>query len=218
MTRLSYPLVCFDLDGTLVDDTVFIWKTLHETFNTDPVARKVARDSHMAGRLSYKQWFEHDLRLLRAAGADEGQIRAVIGTLRPMPGVFEVLEELKARGHILAIVSGSLDVVVEELFGQDQFDHLLINRIHFDDEGQISGGVATPYDLAGKADGLRELSRRENLPLDRTAFIGDNFNDYWIAKIAGLSVAFNCKSDELRKVCKVEIEGTDLTPLLDIIS
>lgn len=218
MRDLNYPLVCFDLDGTLVDDTVFIWHTLHETFETDPVARKVARDSHMAGRLTYKQWFEHDLRLLRTAGADERQIREVIATLRPMPGVFEVIEELKNRGHILAIVSGSLDIVVRELFGTEQFDHVLINQIHFDNSGQISGGIATPFDLAGKADGLRELAQREDLPLSATAFIGDNFNDYWIAKVAGLAVAFNCKSDRLREVCQVEIEGTDLTPLLDILS
>lgn len=217
MNTLNYPLVCFDLDGTLVDDTVFIWQTLHDTLNTDPVARKSAQDAHTAGRLTYKQWFEHDLRLFRNAGAGREQIREVIHTLKPMSGAREVLEELKTRGHILGIVSGSLDIVVEELFGKNQFDHLLINHIHFDESGQISGGIATPFDLAGKADGLRELARRENLPMNATAFVGDNFNDFWIAKIAGLAIAFNCKSDELRTVCQVEIKGTDLLELLDIV-
>ncbi len=32
---MKYKLVCFDLDGTIVDDTVFIWQTLHEHFKTD---------------------------------------------------------------------------------------------------------------------------------------------------------------------------------------
>ena len=32
---MQYRLVCFDLDGTLVDNTIFIWQTLHEYFQTD---------------------------------------------------------------------------------------------------------------------------------------------------------------------------------------
>ncbi|MCP4600636.1 MAG: HAD-IB family phosphatase [Proteobacteria bacterium] len=210
MKKLRYPLICFDLDGTLVDDTVFIWKTLHEKCETDPVARKKAHENYFAGKISYQQWFEHDLKLLNRAGADKEKIQKILDTLKPMPGAMELLTDLQSRGHILSIISGSLDIVVNHLFEKDLFKHVLINKINFDKNGRIKGGEPTPYDFEGKAEGLKELARRENLPMSATCFIGDNYNDLWIAKAAGLAIAFNCKSDKLRQVCQVEIKEKDL--------
>jgi phosphoserine phosphatase len=216
--RLKYPLVCFDVDGTLVDDTIFIWQTLHDHFATDPALRKQAHDDFFAGRITYADWFQWDLRLLSAAGATEPRIRDVLDMLRPMDGAKEALLELHARGHALAIVSGSLDIVVAHLFAEVPFKHVLVNRIAFDADGRIAGGTPTPYDLAGKAEGLAELCRREGIDSSRAAFVGDNVNDLWIARAAGLAIAFNCKSDELRAVCRVEVREKDLRAVARVIN
>ncbi|MCP4606015.1 MAG: HAD-IB family phosphatase [Proteobacteria bacterium] len=207
---LRYPLVCFDLDGTLVNDTIYIWKTLHETLHTDQTARKNASTDYFSGEISYREWFEHDLLLFKQAGATKNSLLDIIHTLSPMPGAKELLADLKQSGHILTIVSGSLDIVVDHLFGLELFDHVLINQIRFDHTGQIAGGTPTKYDLDGKADGLKELARREHIALSRTLFIGDNDNDIWIANAAGKAIAFNCKSDALRDVCDVEVTEKDL--------
>ncbi len=217
MSELRYPLVCFDLDGTLVDDTVYIWQTLHEHFGTDAAARRRAHDDYLAGRLPYPGWFAADLELLDRAGATEKAIRELLASLRPMRGARETLAELARRGHRLAVISGSLDIVVEALFAEVEFDHVLINRIEFDRAGRISGGTPTLYDLEGKADGLREICRRERLSTSRAAFVGDNVNDIWVAREAGLSIAFNCKSDELRSCCKAEVTGNDLREVLELV-
>jgi len=209
-SRLKYPLVCFDVDGTLVDDTIFIWKTLHDHFATDPALRQKAHDDFFAKRITYADWFHTDLELLRAAGATLPRFREVLDMLRPMRGAREALLDLHARGHVLAIVSGSLDVVVAHLFADIPFRHVLLNRIEFDAAGRIAGGTPTPYDLEGKALGLAELCRREGIDPTRAAFVGDNVNDLWIAHAAGLAIAFNCKSDELRAACRIEVRGKDL--------
>ena len=78
--------------------------------------------------------------------------------------------------------------------------------------------MPTPYDLDGKADGLRALARQENLTPEQTAFIGDNDNDIWIAKAAGLAIAFNCKSDALRSICHAEVTVKDLRALGPLIT
>lgn len=217
MSTLEYPLVCFDLDGTLVDDTIFIWKTLHEHFETDAATRKKAHDDYFGGRISYRQWFECDLALLDEAGATREGVVEVLDSMRAMPDAHSTLRALKERGHRIAIISGSLDIVLEHIFMDIDFDHVLINHISFDDGGRICGGVPTPYDLEGKAEGLRELCRREGIPTSRAAFVGDNSNDLWIAREAGFSVAFNCKSDELRDVCDVELGPRELSRLIDLV-
>lgn len=214
---MRYPLVCFDLDGTLVDDTIFIWKSLHEHFRTDAVRRKRAHDDYFSGEITYRQWFECDLELLDEAGATRREIEAVLDRLRAMPHSHATLETLKERGHRIAVISGSLDIVIGRLFPDVEFDHVLINRIEFGPDGRISGGTPTPYDLEGKAEGLKELCRLEGIETSRAAFVGDNSNDLWIAREAGLSIAFNCKSDELRAVCDVELRGKDLFGLLELL-
>ncbi len=201
-----------------MDDTIYIWKTLHETLNTDQGARKKASTSYFAGEISYREWFEHDLLLFKQAGATRDSLLEIIRTLKPMPGARELLTDLRRSGHVLTIVSGSLDIVVDHLFGFELFDHVLINQITFDTMGEIAGGQPTRYDLDGKADGLKELARREGIPLSHTLFIGDNDNDIWIAKAAGRSIAFNCKSDALRDVCDVEVTKKDLSAVRPHIS
>jgi len=211
---VQYSLVCFDLDGTIVDDTVFIWTTLHEHFKTDQGRRNKARDDFYAGRISYKEWFDHDLVLLDEAGATREKMVEAIGKLSLIPGALETLTQLRAEGRSLAIISGSIDLVVETLDLGHLFDAMLINHVRFGPDGRLNGGVHTPYDIEKKGEGLLHLSETMGLPPERVAFVGDNSNDLSAARAAGLSVAFNCKSDELRELADVEVAERDLRAVL----
>ena len=207
-------LVCFDLDGTLIDKTVFIWSTLHEHFKSDPHKRKQAAADYRSGRISYADWFETDLDLLKAGGADrDGMFRAV-SSLRLTPGAKECVYALKDRGYRLGLISGSIDLVLQHFFPEEPFDHVLVNRIRFDPAGQIAGGTPTPYDLEGKAEGLKELAGRENLAVEQCAFVGDNFNDLPVLKAAGFSVGVFVKDPQVLEAVDLHLEEGDLRALL----
>jgi phosphoserine phosphatase len=135
-----------------------------------------------------------------------------------MPGAMETLKSLQLKGHKLAIISGSLDIVVTHLFPEDLFDYILINKIFFDEKGQILNGTHTPYDIEKKADGLKYICEKEGISTEKAVFIGDNENDLWIAKEAGLSIAFNCKSKKLSEISNIEIKQKDMTQILPHIS
>lgn len=212
--RPRYPLVCFDLDGTLIQHTVFIWSTLHEHFATNAAERKKAREDFFARRITYADWFFNDLELLTRAGADRDGIVDVVDSLRPTPGAHETLVALKRAGCRLAVISGSIDLALTRHFDPRLFDHVLINRLRFDAEGKLAGGEPTPFDLDRKAQGLERLASLEGIPIGQTAFIGDNYNDTEVAKTAGLSIAFNCKSDELKAASHIHIEENDLRLVL----
>ena len=209
-----YPLVCFDLDGTLVDDTIYIWQTMHTHFGTDVDRRRRAKEDFFAGRISYEEWFETDLELLREAGADRGSLIRLFHGLQPMSGAQEVLDALAESGVKIAVLSGSVDLLLETLFPNRRFDAVLINRLEFDGEGRLVGGESTPYDLEKKADGLEALARRFGLDTRQVAFVGDNSNDIAVARRAGFSIAFNCKSEELADVADVVVAGSDLRSVL----
>jgi HAD superfamily phosphoserine phosphatase-like hydrolase len=207
-------LVAFDVDGTLVDDTVFIWQTLHDHFATCPERRAVTRDAFLRGDITYEEWFDHDIEELVAAGADRAGFAAVLAQMRPMRGARETLAALQARGVSLAVISGSLNIVLDTIFPSHPFADVLINHIDFDDDGRLTKTRATCFDMGRKAEGLSMLAAKHGIPLARCAFVGDHMNDIDAVKLAGLGVAFNYKSQELADVARVRVAGDDLRDVL----
>ena len=211
----EYEVVCFDLDGTLVQGTVFIWNSLHDHFKTDSARRVLARQAFFEGRISYREWFEHDLELLDERGATRQTMEAMFAEkIVPTNGAQTTLDRLKEAGKKIAVLSGSLDLVLTTFFDESLFDVVFLNRIFFDETGRIAGGRHTPFDLDRKAHGIEEITRRLQVPLERCAFVGDNYNDLSAAGIAGLPIAFRPKSDELRRLARVVIDEEDLTLIL----
>ena len=197
-------LACFDFDGTLVDgfppEAPFIWRILHEHFRSprDEVASQ--RERFFSGECTYREWFEHDIRLLRAAGADRSGMLDALAGLEPMDGVREVVRILREAGWYVAVLSGSVDVAFDRFFPDNPFHAVLMNRFHFAADGRLSGGEATPFDVAGKADGLRHLARLAGVEREDTVFVGDSYNDRDAALAAGTSIAFNCRDPRLSSV------------------
>jgi len=71
--------------------------------------------------------------------------------------------------------------------------------------------------MAGKAEALKIIAKREKIPLSQCVHIGDHHNDVTIAKIAGLSIAFDAKNEELRRTTDVVIDRKDLREVLKYI-
>jgi len=209
-----YDLIAFDVDGTLVDDAVFVWHTLHNYFDTDPEAREMAFQSYMSGEWKYHEWFEHDIKLLTEAGADQSSMMEAIRDMRLVTGATETLTRLRKTGARLVIISGSLNLVVDKFRLDRFFDEVHVNHIWFDEVGRLADWKATPYDVWDKATGLRQIAARFHIPMTRTAFVGDNFNDVAIAKAAAFSLAINCKSEELAGVVDAIIPDGDLRGVL----
>jgi phosphoserine phosphatase len=214
-------LVCFDLDGTLIDDTIFIWHTLHLHFGTPPEKRKALAEQFFKGRITYAEWAGREVDEWIARGADRKSLVSAVQGLRLMPGAKETLRALKEKGIKLAVVSGSLSFVLETAFHDyaDYFaeDDILINRLVFDSEGRIIDMRFTDYDLERKADGLRHLAAKHGISLEECAFVGDHHNDVHIAMEAGLSIAFNSKSEQLDEVADHIVQEKDLTCILPLI-
>lgn len=212
-------LVCFDVDGTLIDDTVFIWQTLHDRIETDPDERKRWSDAFWRKEISYAEWASKDVEMWIRKNADRRTILNAIHDLKLMSGATEILTKIKSDQHLLGIISGSLDIALEMTLPgyKTMFDYIFLNHLVFDEHDYLAGIQPTEYDIEHKATGLREMARRSKISLEDTVFIGDNFNDIEVAKIAGLSIAFNCKSADLSRVSDITIEGNNLEDALPYV-
>ena len=215
----KYKLVCFDVDGTLVDNVTFSWHVFHEYFQTDRHRREDAKNRFFNGEITYLQWAEHDINLWREKGAKKQDFLKAVENLKLMEGAMETLAELKKNGLKLAIISGSLNIILEKFIPDynDFFDDIFLSRIYFDENGSISKVEATEFDMDAKALALRKIAEREKISLKECVFVGDYLNDKKIIQEAGLGIAFNCRHDELRKVADVCIEKKDLREILKYI-
>ncbi len=211
---MRYKLVCFDLDGTIVDDTEFIWHTLHEHFSIDQSLVRKWHNMYLEGKITYAEWFAEDVAWWNRAGARKKDFFEAISGLRLMQGAEETIFELKRRGAKIAVISGSLDIVMHHFFPGNPFDHVFINQISFDHKGRISGYKVSPYDFVHKATGLKLIATRENIPLAKTVFVGDNLNDIEAVRTAGLGISFNSKSKELDAAADIVVKKKDLREIL----
>lgn len=215
----KYKLVCFDVDGTLIDNVKFSWQIFHDYFQADKHRREDAKNAFFSGKITYLQWAEHDINLWREKNAKKEDFLKAISHLKLMEGALETLHELKKRGFKLAIISGSLSIILEKFIPNynEFFDDVFLSRIYFDKEGKISKVEATEFDMDAKALALKKIAEREKISLKECVFVGDYLNDLKIIKEAGLGIAFNCNHDELMKAADVVIEKKDLREVLKFI-
>lgn len=209
-------LVAFDVDGTLVRHPagLTVWEVLNQRFAGSAAINRERYAMFRAGRLSYAEWVALDIEGWRDAGARRDDLVAQFGALSLVPFTREALAALKARGLRLVIISGTLDLMLHTLLPDGPFDEIHANHIGFDAEGRIAHWRATPFDMEGKERLLRAIALREGIPLARCAFVGDSENDVWVARSAGLSIAFNPRSDELERAASVVVRSDDLRDLL----
>jgi phosphoserine phosphatase len=213
---MNYKLVCFDVDGTLIDNVKFSWQIFHDYFDTDKVKREEAKNAFLKGKLTYPEWAEHDIAMWKEKNAKKEDFFKALEKLKLMNGAMETLTELKKNGMKLAIISGSMNILLEKFIPNysEFFDDVFLSRIYFDEEGSIARVDPTEFDVDKKAVALKQIATRENIDLKECVFVGDYLNDIKVIEEAGLGIAFNCFEDKVKDVADVVIEKKDLREVL----
>lgn len=202
-------LVVFDVDGTLTLHTS-IWWRLHEHFNTEKEG-KLFYDQYFSGQISYNEWADLDAGLWKGRSLEE--VRKLVEATELVPGAAETVTRLKEHGLYVAILSGGLDILAENIAIRLGIEYVLANRL-LHRNGVLTGEVEVYVGWGEKVQELKQICNHFNVPLSETAFVGDGRNDISVFGVVGLSIAFNPEDEQVAESAMLTIKENDLRSIL----
>lgn len=182
------------------------YQYLHERLGVAHLARP-NRELALAGQISYGEWLARDVALW--AGQPVARLRALLAQNPYLPGAPELLRALKAAGVTVALVSAGFTLNTDPVMAEFGLDYVLTNELCVRD-GVLVGTAINHVPEGGKAAFACSLMARLGISPEETLAAGDTRGDLELFDCAGVRMAVNPKSPELRARAHVVFEP-DLT-------
>jgi len=164
---------------------------------------------------TYMEWTDEACRVLKRHGLTEDKFMELIDKRPLMNGAKETLQELKKRGYKTAVITGGFKALAERMQGLLGLDYIIAHcDLIFDEDKNLKEWQLIPCDFEGKVEYFNKQAKELNLNPSECAYIGDEVNDIHIFRKAGLSIAFNCLKEEVKKAAHVVIDKKDLREVL----
>ena len=157
---MKQSIVSLDLEGVLVPE---IWIAVAEKTGIKEL-RLTTRDVP-----DYDVLMKGRLKILDQHGLKLADIQEVIGTLRPLPGGKEFLDELRSITQVI-ILSDTFEEFAKPLMRQLGWPALLCHRL------EVAGGRITNYKLRMADQKRHAVAALKNLNYNVIS-AGDSFND-----------------------------------------
>lgn len=203
-------LVVFDLDNVIIDG-----EAIDEIGKLANVEEDIAAitEKAMQGEIDFETSIKDRVQLLEGTSIED--IQKVASELPLISGAEETINGLKEKDIDVAIISGSFDVVADEIKEKLGVDTVYTNSFTVED-GKLTGEVTGPLVSGSKLDVLKDHVEKAGIALEDVVAVGDGANDISMIESAGCGIAFNAK-DSVKEIADVVVEEKDLTKVLDEI-
>jgi pyrophosphatase PpaX len=209
---VRYPVVLFDLDGTVVDTGAIILASMRHAAET--VLGGAYTDAQLLAAVG-GPGLEAQMQALDPARVDElvrvyrAHNEPLHETISVCEGMDLVLDQLRDRGHRLGVVTAKRRATVDLAFDRIPIEHLFET---------VVGGDETTEHKPHPAPLLLALERMR-ATRDEAAYVGDSPFDMQAAKAAGLyavGVAWG-RIHEPEKLTDADVVIHDANELLDLV-
>jgi HAD superfamily phosphoserine phosphatase-like hydrolase len=175
--------IVFDFDGTLTHrnntDNLSIWEKLWiESGYTVNDCSKL-HSQYSKNEISHQSWCDKTCEAFRQGKLYKHKVDALSSQISLLPDTINVIKYLKSKGLTIHLLSGSIDVVIDNVFRDNVglFSSIRSNGMRFDTEGLICEIVGTKYDFKEKSSYLKEIIKQYNLEPFEILYVGNSMND-----------------------------------------
>lgn len=213
--HVPVELVCFDMDGVLID-VGSSWVMVHKHFG---VQNEASLRAYLNGEFDDQEFIKRDaaLWLRLKPKIRRSDFEAIFCEPPFMPGVVRTIETLKAEGIEVAIVSGGVDIMAENVAQRLGIPRVAANGFVYDADGHITGEGVVRTPLNDKAAPVVRFARELGIPLERTLSIGNSLPDVAMFEVAGRSIAFHPEDDYTREHATWILEEGPLDQMLPLV-
>jgi phosphoserine phosphatase len=213
--EVPVELVCFDMDGVLID-VGSSWVMVHKHFG---VQNEASLRAYLNGEFDDREFIRRDaaLWLRLKPKLRRSDFEAIFREPPFMPGVQRTIETLKAEGVEVAIVSGGVDVMAENVARRLAIPRVSANGFVYDDEGHITGDGVVRTPLNDKAAPVVRFAGELGIPLERVLSIGNSLPDVSMFEVSGRSIAFHPEDDYTRDHATWTLEDGPLDQILPLV-
>jgi len=181
-------LLVMDMDSTTIEI-----ECIDEIAKLAGVGEQVATvtERAMLGELDFAQSLHERVATLK--GSPEQILSDVAKDIPLMPGLENLIAQLKQHNWRIAIASGGFTYFADHLKEQLSLDAAYANTLEIVD-GTLTGRVlGEVVDAQVKADSLAILAKEYQVPPQQTVAMGDGANDLVMMSAASFGVAFHAK-------------------------
>ena len=200
-------LVCFDVDGTLVDGISWLFLTEGLGCSTQEHLNTFQRAKH--GEITFIEGERMLTKMYQDSGnAKKTFIEKLFNKIKPKPEARQLIIYLKKKGYWVYLISGAIDIYVEEVAKKLGVDGYFANSIlGFDKKGVLKKIYYRDNQGEVKVEQLKKLIGKLGISMDEVVFIGDSENDIEIFKETRKGIAVHSFNEDLKEVAWKKVES-----------
>ncbi|MCM1261866.1 MAG: HAD-IB family phosphatase [Butyrivibrio sp.] len=183
-----YPMtdtkvVVFDFDGTLTktENNYTSWQLiwLYLGYSLDDCGRFYKK--YVNQELSHQEWCDITAGYFIEKGLTVSDVEKISRQITLIDGTISVIKKMKERGVKVYICSGSIDTIIENVFGDEKslFDGISCNHFLYDRNQKLNLIKGTKFDFEGKAKYIKRIVDENRISPTECLFVGNSDNDVW---------------------------------------
>lgn len=190
MNSNQVKLICFDLDKTIITENS--WYNLNLSMGMTKEEDQKYYDQYYAEEITYQEWIKKLLdHFIKNGKATKGNIEKSLSSYELQPFAREVVEYLKLKGYKIALISGSINILVELVARDLSIEYFGgVNTFVFNESNYLKDIIVIDDDKVAKLEILIKFCRDLNISLDEVVCIGDGDNDIELFKATGKGITF----------------------------
>src|SRR4030042_5237556 len=170
-------LVCFDVDGTLVDGNA--WWMLTKALGCSLDKTDSIFNQAKEGKISFREGERLFTKIFQESGNGTKEfIKNFFQSVNVKPEVKDLISYLKQKRYIIYLISGGIDIYVESVARKIGANGFYANSsLEFDEKNVLQTIHYRENQGEIKIKQLGELTKKLGINIDQVIFVGDSEND-----------------------------------------